>query len=704
MSKKEKLQKSPFAASSPALTPEFYDGFGWFSLATQSYVNASTVTLSGAVMGSGNVGSTLTISLNSSQNPVSTFINFNWTNSGSFAEYHFDHYLQDSSTPPQFVSSVIAGTNRGWQLIFQPGFSSQPTGNFQIDFIHPTGGRQTPFRINTYGSTLRVYMGTVLDMQNNAIINCPNPLNNFDPTNKYYVDTHTWTSSQITDLSTTIANTSLSLTGVVTGSGTIGSALSTSFAGNPVFPGTASMTLPIGTTAQRPSSPLFGMMRANSTLTAIEIYNGSSWVSLDTSSSFVSSVACTGSTGLTVSGSPITSSGTFVLTLGTELQALSGLNTLGVLCRTAANTYVPRNIAVGTGLSITNPAGTAGNPTLSIGTIPIANLSGYPGTTTTFLRGDGTWTSPVLSSLSGSLSASQISGYPTSSNAFLRGDGTWILPYVNNLNINGNVSFSSYSLTTSGNISATTGTLIANNLSSYSSTAIVVTNALSIQDTGNYFPYNGSYGYLNGSGSVGTSSGSNPYSINCNNRIKASEFNATSSIKVKNIEASGEDIEKEALEIFTKIPLYKYTYKDKIKNGEGSSFGVIAESLKEIVPSYVTDDQSFIPNIFQECSVEKIPSDGANFLYRLSFKEPISEINGERIQLILEDIIADARIMNVSENSISIISERQLPSRCFIYGSYESCPSVSKNKLFEMGLVVLQNVLRRVENIEKGVY
>lgn len=259
-------------------------------------------------------------------------------------------------------------------------------------------------------------------------------------------------------------------------------------------------------------------------------------------------------------------------------------------------------------------------------------------------------------------------------------------------------------MTTSGNISATTGTLIANNLSSYSSTAIVVTNALSIQDTGNYFPYNGSYGYLNGSGSVGTSSGSNPYSINCNNRIKASEFNATSSIKVKNIEASGEDIEKEALEIFTKIPLYKYTYKDKIKNGEGSSFGVIAESLKEIVPSYVTDDQSFIPNIFQECSVEKIPSDGANFLYRLSFKEPISEINGERIQLILEDIIADARIMNVSENSISIISERQLPSRCFIYGSYESCPSVSKNKLFEMGLVVLQNVLRRVENIEKGVY
>jgi hypothetical protein len=36
--------------------------------------------------------------------------------------------------------------------------------------------------------------------------------------------------------------------------------------------------------------------------------------------------------------------------------------------------------------------------------------------------------------------------------------------------------------------------------------------------------------------------------------------------------------EEEALKIFNKIPFFKYSYKDKIKNGEGSTFGVPAKS------------------------------------------------------------------------------------------------------------------------------
>ena len=40
------------------------------------------------------------------------------------------------------------------------------------------------------------------------------------------------------------------------------------------------LTYPNGTTAQRPSSPVAGMMRYNSTTTRMEYYNGSAWVSL----------------------------------------------------------------------------------------------------------------------------------------------------------------------------------------------------------------------------------------------------------------------------------------------------------------------------------------------------------------------------------------------------------------------------------------
>lgn len=47
-----------------------------------------------------------------------------------------------------------------------------------------------------------------------------------------------------------------------------------------VFNGTGAITLPSGTTSQEPSSPVAGMLRYNSTLSLIEVYQGSAWRSL----------------------------------------------------------------------------------------------------------------------------------------------------------------------------------------------------------------------------------------------------------------------------------------------------------------------------------------------------------------------------------------------------------------------------------------
>lgn len=47
---------------------------------------------------------------------------------------------------------------------------------------------------------------------------------------------------------------------------------------NPIMTGTGSLTLPKGTTAQRPGSPVAGMTRFNTTLGDTEYYDGSVWV------------------------------------------------------------------------------------------------------------------------------------------------------------------------------------------------------------------------------------------------------------------------------------------------------------------------------------------------------------------------------------------------------------------------------------------
>ena len=50
--------------------------------------------------------------------------------------------------------------------------------------------------------------------------------------------------------------------------------------GNAKITSTGALILPVGTTAQRPSTPVVGMFRFNSTTDRFEGYNGASWVIL----------------------------------------------------------------------------------------------------------------------------------------------------------------------------------------------------------------------------------------------------------------------------------------------------------------------------------------------------------------------------------------------------------------------------------------
>lgn len=78
----------------------------------------------------------------------------------------------------------------------------------------------------------------------------------------------TWTQRSVTGTSNTIT--------VTNGNGVSGAPTIT-IADNVVLPGTASATLPIGTTAQRNGSPIAGMIRYNSDLTQFEGYKGGTW-------------------------------------------------------------------------------------------------------------------------------------------------------------------------------------------------------------------------------------------------------------------------------------------------------------------------------------------------------------------------------------------------------------------------------------------
>jgi hypothetical protein len=63
-----------------------------------------------------------------------------------------------------------------------------------------------------------------------------------------------------------LLNTGINLVGDVLGSGPLKDPITLTFKANPTFTGTGSMTIPVGTTSQRPNNPVLGMTRINTDL------------------------------------------------------------------------------------------------------------------------------------------------------------------------------------------------------------------------------------------------------------------------------------------------------------------------------------------------------------------------------------------------------------------------------------------------------
>jgi len=81
---------------------------------------------------------------------------------------------------------------------------------------------------------------------------------------------------------------------------------------------TGGIGLPSGTSAQRPVSAVAGAIRWNTSSTTLEFYNGTSWNTVGSGSGGVTSVGLAMPSIFTVSGSPITTSGTLTASLATQ--------------------------------------------------------------------------------------------------------------------------------------------------------------------------------------------------------------------------------------------------------------------------------------------------------------------------------------------------------------------------------------------------
>lgn len=205
------------------------------------------------------------------------------------------------------------------------------------------------------------------------------------------------------------------------------------------------LRVPIGATADRPTISAAGIIRWNTSTPGLEVYDGSVWNAMGTGT--VTSIGITGTTGLTVNGSPVTSSGVIKLVLDANLQALSQLTTAGFVTRSAAGAYQTFSLASST-LTITNGDGVSGAPSIEL--------------------------APVTNSGTASLLAIAVDTYGrvTTSSAASQANITTALGYTP-INKAGDTSVGSLTFASTGNITLAGGTITGLPTSPSSSTEAV---------------------------------------------------------------------------------------------------------------------------------------------------------------------------------------------------------------------------------------
>jgi hypothetical protein len=178
------------------------------------------------------------------------------------------------------------------------------------------------------------------------------------------------------------------------------------------------------------------------------------------------------------------------------------------------------------------------------------------------------------------------------------------------------------------------------------------------------------YDYLNGSSSTNgigdCSFCTAAVSIYASNAVLASEFDAFSDARIKNV--VGRTNSKKDLETINALQITDYTMKDIIKNGTKPYKKVIAQEVEKVYPQVVSRHVDFIPNVYQ--TTEKIEKTKDGYLLSFKNKHHISDTAKMlRVLISAQESMQDLNILSIPSDYQVLIQVTALKSeKMFVYG------------------------------------
>ena len=195
-----------------------------------------------------------------------------------------------------------------------------------------------------------------------------------------------------------------------------------------------------------------------------------------------------------------------------------------------------------------------------------------------------------------------------------------------------------------------------------------------------------SYGYLNSSGSVGTGSGTNAYSIYASARIAATEFNAYSDSRIKHI--TGITNNQNDLETLTALQITNYRYIDSIEKGNREVKKVIAQQVEQVYPQAVSKMTDVIPDIYQLAE--------AKHGY---IQLPTTLRKGDMVKLVLSDRNSLFEVTAANPNGFTV--DTAVSGKVFVYGrQVNDFRTVDYEALTTLNISATQQLVKMVNRLE----
>jgi hypothetical protein len=211
-----------------------------------------------------------------------------------------------------------------------------------------------------------------------------------------------------------------------------------------------------------------------------------------------------------------------------------------------------------------------------------------------------------------------------------------------------------------------------------------------------YYAYGG-YG--------GSASGNEYYSIYCNERIAANEFNAHSDRRIKKNITDIND--SSALDKISLLEPKIYNYIDEKGRGTSDVYGFIAQEVANVLPYAVTVSEGDIPNILRNSNVSVIDNNTVELTLESSVEE-LSLSNTSVINIITdEDKYLKCNVLSFSENNVITIENTgdfSNVTNAFIKGEQvNDFHHLNKDAIWAVSTAALQEVNKQLQSEKEKV-